>query len=48
MSTKQKWVTAIVGLLVANVIAMVVMIWVANANSRSRVLPSYQGVVEKR
>jgi hypothetical protein len=48
MSAKHKWITAIVGLLVANVIAMVVLMFVANGDSQSRVLPSYRGVVEKR
>ena len=48
MSAKQKWITAIVGLLVANVVAMVVLIVVANGDSHSRVLPSYKGVVEKK
>lgn len=48
MSARQKWIAAIVGLLVANVVAMVVMIVVANGDGRSQVLPSYRGVVEKR
>jgi hypothetical protein len=48
MSAKQKWITAIVGLLVANVVAMVVLIFVANGDSHSQVLPGYKGVVEKR
>ena len=47
MSAKHKWVTAIVGLLVANVIAMVVLMFVANGEGHSKVLPSYKGVVEK-
>ena len=48
MTAKQKWITAIVGLLVANVVAMFVLIFVANGDSHSQVLPSYKGVVEKR
>jgi hypothetical protein len=48
MSAKQKWISAIVGLLVANVLAMVVLIVVANGDSHSQVLPSYKGVVEKK
>ena len=48
MTAKHKWVTAIVGLLVANVIAMVILIFVANGESSSKVLPSYTGVVEKK
>lgn len=48
MSAKHKWITAIVGLLVVNVVAMVVLIFVANGGEHSRVLPSYRGVVEKR
>ena len=48
MSAKQKWISAIVGLLVANVLAMVVLIVVANGASHSQVLPSYKGVVEKK
>ena len=48
MSAKQRWVGAIVGLLVANVIAMVLLIVVANGHSKSQVLPSYKGVVEKK
>jgi hypothetical protein len=48
MSAKHKWVTAIVGLLLVNVVAMIVLMLVANGESHSRVLPSYKGVVEKR
>jgi hypothetical protein len=48
VSAKQKWVSAIVGLLVANVIAMVLLIVVANGDSHSQVLPGYKGVVEKK
>ena len=48
MTAKQRWVGAIVGLLVANLIAMVLLIVVANGESQSQVLPSYKGVVEKR
>jgi len=47
MSAKQKWITAIVGLLVANILAMVFLIVVANGEGHSKVLPSYKGVVEK-
>jgi hypothetical protein len=48
LTAKHKWIAAIVGLLAANLIAMVVLIVVANGNDSSRVLPSYKGVVEKR
>lgn len=48
MTAKHRWIAAIVGLLAVNVIAMVVLIVVANGNGSSRVLPSYKGVVEKR
>ena len=48
MTAKQKWISAIVGLLVANVIAMVVLIFVANGDTQSQVLPGYKGVVEKK
>lgn len=48
MSAKHKWIAAIVGLLVANLVAMVVLMFVANGSSQSKVLPSYKGVVEKR
>ena len=48
MSAKHKWITAIVGLLLVNVIAMVVLIFVANSEGHSKVLPSYKGVVEKQ
>lgn len=48
MSAKQKWITAIVGLLVANIVAMVVLMFVANAGGRSTVVPGYNGVVEKK
>ena len=48
MSAKQRWITAIVGLLVANVIVMVVLMFVANASSQSTVVPGYNGVVEKK
>jgi hypothetical protein len=48
MTAKHKWIAAIVGLLVANVVAMAILIFVANGDSHSRVLPSYKGVVEKR
>lgn len=48
MSAKTRWIAAIVGLLVANVVAMVVLIFVANGDSQSQVLPSYRGVVEKK
>ena len=48
MTAKQQWISAIVGLLVVNVIAMVVLIFVANSETQSQVLPSYKGVVEKK
>ena len=48
MTAKQQWISAIVGLLVVNVIAMVVLIFVANGETQSQVLPSYRGVVEKK
>ena len=48
MSAKQRWVGAIIGLLLVNVLAMVVLIVVANGGGRSRVLPAYKGVVEKK
>jgi hypothetical protein len=48
MSAKQKWVGAIVGLLLMNVLAMVLLTAVANGGGRSQVLPSYKGVVEKK
>lgn len=48
MTAKQKWIAAIVGLLAVNVIAMIVLIFVANGAGSSRVLPDYKGVVEKR
>jgi hypothetical protein len=47
MSAKQRWIAAIVGLLVANVIAMMVLMSAARGKSHSRVVPGYQGV-EKR
>ncbi|HEX5063915.1 MAG TPA: hypothetical protein VFV99_31265 [Kofleriaceae bacterium] len=47
MSAKHKWIAAIVGLLVANVLAMVFLIVVANGEGHSKVLPSYKGVIEK-
>jgi hypothetical protein len=48
MSAKQRWIAAIVGLLLANIVAMIVLMFVANGGSHSRVLPGYKGVVEKR
>lgn len=42
MKAHHKWITAIVGLLLANVIAAVILIVVANTGG-SHVLPSYQG-----
>jgi hypothetical protein len=48
MTAKHKWVAAIVGLLLANVVAMVLLAVVAYGHDHSRVLPSYKGVVEKR
>jgi hypothetical protein len=43
-----KWIAAIVGLLAANIIAMVVLIVVANGDDSSRVLPDYTGYTEKK
>jgi len=48
MSAKQRWVTAIVGLLVVNILAMTALIVVAHGSSQSKVVPGYTGVVEKR
>ena len=48
MTAKQKWIAAICGLLIGNLVAMVVLIFVANGGGRSQVLPSYKGVVEKK
>ncbi len=48
MTAKTKWISAIVGLLVANLIAAVLLIVVANGQGRSQVLPGYKGVVEKK
>jgi uncharacterized PurR-regulated membrane protein YhhQ (DUF165 family) len=48
MSAKHKWIAAICGLLIGNLIAMVLLIFVANGGSRSQVLPSYRGVVEQK
>lgn len=48
MTARLKWTVAIVGLLAVNLVAMVVLIVVANGDQSSRVLPSYKGVVEKR
>jgi len=47
MKASHKWIAAIVGLLVANVLAAVILIVVANVGG-SQVLPEYKGVVEKR
>ena len=47
MKASHKWTVAIVGLLLANLIAAVILIVVANVDG-SRVLPEYKGVVEKR
>ena len=48
MSARTRWTAAIVGLLVANVLGMVILMFVANDDASSKVLPSYKGVVEKR
>lgn len=48
MSAKTRWIAAIVGLLAVNLIAMVLLIFVANGNGHSQVIPSYKGVVEKK
>lgn len=41
MKPGTKWIVAIVGLLVANVLAAVILMVVANGSSHSKVLPSY-------
>jgi hypothetical protein len=43
-----KWIAAIVGLLAANVIAMVLLVVVANGSDSSQVLPEYKGYTEKK
>ncbi len=48
MSARTRWTAATVGLLVANVLAMVILMFVASDDASSKVLPSYKGVVEKR
>ena len=48
MKAHHKWITAIVGLLAANVIAGVILIVIANGNGSSQVLPDYKGYVEKK
>lgn len=48
MTAKTRWTAAIIGLLVINVLAMVILMVVANDDASSKVLPSYKGVVEKR
>jgi hypothetical protein len=41
MKPGSKWIIAIVGLLVANVLAGVILIIAANGSDHSQVLPSY-------
>lgn len=41
MSPRARWITIIVGLLVANAIAVVVLILFSGGTSKSRVLPDY-------
>lgn len=41
MSARTRWITIIVGLLVANAIAVVVLIAMSSGASKSRVLPGY-------
>jgi hypothetical protein len=48
MSAKTKWIAAICGLLIGNVVAMAILIFVANDGDQSQVLPSYRGIVEKK
>lgn len=48
MSARFRWTAAIVGLLAVNVIAMLILMFVANGEGKSQVLPSYKGVVEKK
>lgn len=42
MSAKLKWTAAIVGLLLANLIAMVILIRSANSDGGARILPEYK------
>lgn len=42
MSARVKWTAAIVGLLLANLIAMVILIRSANSDGGARVLPEYK------
>ncbi len=48
MTAKQRWTAAIIGLLLVNVLAMVILMVIANDSASSQVLPSYKGVLEKR
>jgi hypothetical protein len=48
VSAKHRWIAAIVGLLAANLVAMIVLMVVAHGKTQSKVLPDYQGVVEKK
>jgi hypothetical protein len=41
MSPRARWITIIVGLLVANAIAVAVLIAMSGGASKSRVLPDY-------
>jgi hypothetical protein len=42
VSAKVKWTAAIVGLLLANLIAMAILIGSANSDGGARVLPEYK------
>lgn len=42
MSAKVKWTVVIVGLLLANLIAMLILISSANSDGGARVLPEYK------
>jgi hypothetical protein len=42
MSAKVKWTAAIIGLLLANLIAMMILVSSANSDGGARVLPEYK------
>lgn len=42
MSARVKWTAAIVGLLLANLIAMVILIRSANSDGGARIVPEYK------
>jgi hypothetical protein len=42
MSAKAKWTTAIVGILLANLIAMAILISCASSDGGARILPEYK------